>query len=204
MSKFEQRLEQAKSVYFPQSEQIARTNQIMDHLLEGKFADWARDFDQQAQGGGLRSFGKLGKDMKNMFRNKGDVQLDNDLENQWKNMISAQQRMYKDPSKVLNLKDLEGENMPEEVAYVTRLTGRDLFTALGRLKQTDHAWWDRLTKGMWPRNMYSSKETITPDSPDWDDHMQNKWNKKSEAFRNSYPGGFDAWKNQETLNFEQQ
>ena len=55
MSKFEQRLEQAKSVYFPQSEQIAKTDQIMDHLLEGKFADWARDFDQQAQGGGLRS-----------------------------------------------------------------------------------------------------------------------------------------------------
>ena len=142
MSKFEQQLEQAKSVYFPQSEQVAKTNQMMDHLLEGKFADWARNFDQQAQGGGLRSFRDLGTDMKNMPRNKGDVQLDKSLKDQWKNMISAQRRMYKDPSKVINFKDLEGVSMPEEVIYVTKLSGESLFSALGKLRQTDHAWWD--------------------------------------------------------------
>lgn len=204
MSKFEQQLEQAKSVYFPQSEHVAKTNQIMDHLLEGKFADYARNFDQQAQGGGLRSFRDLGTDMKNMFRNKGDVQLDKSLKDQWKNMISAQQRMYKDPSKVMNFKDLEGVSMPGEVMYVTKLSGEDLFTALGKLRQTDHAWWDKLTRGMWPRNMYSTQQTITPDNPDWDNHMTNKWNKKTEAYRNNYPGGFDAWKAQEELNFQQQ
>lgn len=203
MSKFMQRLGLATERYFPVDKTSRKTNDLLDHLLENKFFDWADKFEKQAETG-KAGFGTLGTDMKNMFRKKGDVQLDKSLKDQWENMISAQQRMYKDPSKVMNLKDLEGESVPDEVINVTRLSGEDLFTALGWLKQTDHAWWDKLTKGMWPRNMYGSQEKITPDNPKWDEYMTNKWNKKTEAFRDNYPGGFEAWKAQEELNFQQQ
>ena len=63
MSKFEQHLEQAKQVYFPQEARVNKTDQMINQLMEGKFANWAKNFDQEAEGGGLTSLNKFGQDM---------------------------------------------------------------------------------------------------------------------------------------------
>lgn len=174
------------------------------------FGSWAKNFRDQAENGsGLAALSNLSDGLRDTLtlKGSGDRQLDRSLKDQWDNMISAQRNQYNKPSLVMNTdpQTFNGlANANDDVAALRGLEGFDLFFTLGWLKQSSYQDWDKLTRGKWPRNMYGTQEKITPDDPRWDDHMTNKWSQKTQAYRDGYQGGFDAWKAQEELNFQQQ
>ena len=97
MSTFRKILEDKLDHYFPKTEARSKTNTLIDTVMESKFADWAKKYNQDAhQGKGVASTDTITKFLPGESddpNKKWEVQV----KKQWDGMHAGQRRVFSDP-----------------------------------------------------------------------------------------------------------
>ena len=191
---FDNKLSEAKNRYFPEEPKNSKVDQVMEGFLDaasnvagkiasgvakvpGKLKDLEKSTAQAAELSKTDGFGAV----KQLMQGSGDSKL----RAKWDSMSDFQRKQYDTPNKVF---DTWGENDPKWARYVG-LTGFNRFkveTAFAK----NYAHRPDYLKDL--GIIKQSKPRVKPGDPDYDKHMQDKYDRLPAASKQKYT--FDQYK----------
>lgn len=186
MNRFEESLDTAKDVYlYQEKEQSKTTDTIMNEVFGAidKFAAGAKKFNQSADSSPFQAAkdaaGSVQDWAANIGKTQGDVALQKNVEQAWKNMTSQQQAMYNTENEYF--KQLANSD-PKYKGYAG-LKGFKRYQAEQRFK-ADPANKQYLQQaGLQPS--YSGRPSTT-DASAWDQWVQTKWQQMKPEMQKRY------------------